>query len=85
MQTAAIVDLDQAFGAYLDKKASLKANIPNVDTQLDAIAAANKKLAEGTVSVMDAAKEMQGLATDVYGAYQAAKPLQNAPRITLKL
>ena len=85
MQTAAIVDLDQAFGAYLDKKASLKANIPNVDAQLDAIAAANKKLAEGTVSVMDAAKEMQGLATDVYTAYQAAKPLQNAPRITLKL
>ncbi|MBR0953064.1 hypothetical protein [Bradyrhizobium canariense] len=85
MQTAAIVDLDQAFGAYLDKKANLKATIPNVDTQLDAIAAANKKLAEGTMSVMDAVKEMQGLATDVYNAYQAARPLQNAPRITLKL
>lgn len=85
MQNAAIVDLDQAFGTYLDKKAMLKAAIPNVDTQLDAIGAANKKLAEGTVSLMDAAKELEGLATDVYNAYQAAKPLQDAPRITLKL
>lgn len=71
---SSIVEIDAAYGAYLDKRRAYFSTIPSVDDELDAIVKANKILAtENLKSVGQGAADLAVTGNKVYDAVQKAK------------